>query len=100
MDSLVHHQVGLPAKSLPTFYTLKHFFSRVGLQVVQEPGAPLKALTAFCTLVGFLFGVQFLNIGNKGEFLGGSFSVRGFITRCFLLPLWTGCPPVWAVGFR
>lgn len=91
MDPLVHHQVGLPAKALPTFYTLKCFFSRMGLQVVQKPGAPLKALPTFCTLVGFLFCLWFLAISNEGKFPEASFLVRGFIT---------GCPPVWAVGIR
>lgn len=99
MDSLVHHQAGLPAEALPTFYTLKHSHSRVRSHVVQEPGTPLKALPTFCTLVGFLFCGCFLAISNEDGFSGASFLVRGVITGFLLLPLQTGWPLVWAVGF-
>lgn len=94
MDSPVHDQAGLPAEALPTFYTLKHPLSRVGLQVVQEPGAPLKALPTLCTLVGFLFCGWFLAIGDEGRFPGTSFLVRGVITGFLLLPLQTSWPRV------
>lgn len=89
MDSLVSHQVGLPAESLPTFCTHKHLFSCVDLQVGQEPAVPLEALSTFWTLEGFLLAVQFLGIGAQDEFPGVSFFMRGIIT---------GCPPLWALG--
>lgn len=90
MDSLVNHQVGLPAEALPTFCTHKHLFSCVDLQVGQQPAVALEALPAFWTLEGFLFPVQFLAISAEDEFPGVSFFVRGIVT---------GCPPLWALGF-
>lgn len=89
MDSLVNHQVGLPAESLPTFCTHKHLLSCVDLQMGQEPAVPLEALSTFWTLEGFLFTVQFLAIGAQDEFSGVSFFMRGIMT---------GCPPLWVLG--